>query len=77
MPLRAAVQLSLRVLLGCGSEVQRTPAASLLADMGVPDWMIAEILGHSQVVITRKHYIEGTEERHQEALGGLVDALLP
>ncbi len=55
----------------------RGSAASLLADMGVPDWMIAEILGHSQVVITRKHYIEGTEERHQEALGGLVDALLP
>ena len=23
--------------------------------MGVPDWMIAEILGHSQVVITRRH----------------------
>ena len=55
----------------------RGSAASLLADMGVPDWMIAEILGHSQVVITRKHYIEGTEERHAEALGGLVDALLP
>ena len=55
----------------------RGSAASLLADMGVADWMIAEILGHSQVVITRKHYIEGTEERHQEALGGLVDALLP
>lgn len=55
----------------------RGSAASLLADMGVADWMIAEILGHSQVVITRKHYIEGTEERHQEALDGLVAALLP
>lgn len=55
----------------------RGSAASLLADMGVTDWMIAEILGHSQVVITRRHYIEGTEERHQAALGGLIAELLP
>ena len=55
----------------------RGSAASLLADMGVPDWTIAEILGHASVAVTRKHYIEGTTERHTAALGGLVAALLP
>lgn len=55
----------------------RGSAASLLADMGVPDWTIAEILGHASVTVTRRHYIEGTTERHTAALGGLVAALLP
>lgn len=54
----------------------RGSAASLLADMGVPDWRIAEILGHSQVKVTRRHYIEGTEESHRAAIGGLVGELL-
>lgn len=55
----------------------RGSAASLLADMGEPDWRIAEILGHGQVIVTRRHYISGTPESHQVAIAGLVDALLP
>lgn len=55
----------------------RGSAASLLADMGVPDWMIAEILGHAQVMVTRRHYIEGTQESHRKALSGLIGELLP
>lgn len=54
----------------------RGSAASMLADMGVPDWMIAEILGHSQVIVTRKHYIKGTEEKHRAAIDGLITGLL-
>lgn len=54
----------------------RGSAASLLADMGVPDWRIAEILGQSQVAVTRRHYIHGTEESHRKALGGLIGELL-
>lgn len=55
----------------------RGSAASLLADMGVPDWRIAEILGQSQVAVTRKHYIRGTEESHRKAIDGLLGELLP
>ena len=55
----------------------RGSAASLLADMGVPDWRIAEILGQSQVAVTRKHYIKGTEESHRKAIDGLIGELLP
>lgn len=55
----------------------RGSAASLLADMGVPDWRIAEILGHSQVTTTRRHYIEGTGASHRKAIEGLIGELLP
>lgn len=55
----------------------RGSAASLLAAMNVPDWMIAEILGHSQVIVTRKHYIKGTDEGHMQAIAGLGAELLP
>lgn len=55
----------------------RGSAASLLADMGVPDWRIAEILGHSQVTTTRRHYIRGTEDSNRQALSGLLGELLP
>lgn len=55
----------------------RGSAGSLLADMGVPDWRIAEILGHSQVATTRRHYIRGTSESHRQALSGLLGELLP
>lgn len=54
----------------------RGSAASILADMGVPDWRIAEILGHSQVVVTRRHYIEGTDASHRKAIDGLIGELL-
>lgn len=55
----------------------RGSAASLLADMDVPDWEIAEILGQSQVAVTRKHYIKGTDARHHRSIGGLIGELLP
>lgn len=55
----------------------RGSAASLLADMGVPDWRIAEILGHSQVTTTRRHYVHGTEDSHRKAIDGLLGELLP
>lgn len=55
----------------------RGSAASLLADMGVPDWRIAEILGHSQVATTRRHYIAGTDASHRTAIEGLLGELLP
>ena len=55
----------------------RGSAASLLADMDVPDWRIAEILGHSQVTTTRRHYIAGTDASHRRAIDGLIGELLP
>lgn len=55
----------------------RGSAASLLADMEVPDWRIAEILGHSQVTTTRRHYISGTDASHRKAIDGLIGELLP
>lgn len=55
----------------------RGSAASLLADMDVPDWRIAEILGHSQVAVTRKFYIEGTDAASRRAIDGLIGELLP
>lgn len=54
----------------------RGSAASILADIGEPDWRIAEILGHSQVTTTRRHYISGTDGAHRKAVGGLAGALL-
>jgi integrase len=54
----------------------RGSAGSLLADMGVPDWRIAEILGHSSVTTTRRHYIQGTEDSHRLAIGNLLDNML-
>lgn len=54
----------------------RGSAASILADMGVPDWRIAEILGHSNVATTRKRYIKGTDAAARSAIGDLVGGLL-
>lgn len=55
----------------------RASAASLLADMGVPDWRISQILGHSQVSITLRAYIRPVEESHRKAISGLIGELLP
>lgn len=54
----------------------RGSAASLLADMNVPDWRIAEILGHGSVQTTRRHYISGTQDSHRLAIGNLLDNML-
>lgn len=55
----------------------RGSAASLLADMGVPDWRIAEILGQATVKVTQRHYIRGADGPKREAIDGLVRELLP
>lgn len=49
----------------------RATTASLLSEAGVPDKVIAEILGHSQVIITQRHYISGDESVHRNAFGKL------
>lgn len=54
----------------------RGSAASILAEMGVPDWQIAEILGHD-VRVSRRHYIQGTDAGHRKAIEGLIGQLLP
>lgn len=55
----------------------RGSAATLLADMGVPDWRIAAILGQSQVAVTRKHYLRNSDAATSKAIGGLIGELLP
>lgn len=49
----------------------RGTTASLLDMAGASDKLIAEILGHSSVQITREAYIHGNEDRHRLALGSL------
>jgi integrase len=51
----------------------RTTTGSLLDEAGVSDKIIAEILGHSQVQITRRAYIHGNEDRHRAGLGALAE----
>ncbi|HEY0890480.1 MAG TPA: site-specific integrase [Nocardioides sp.] len=53
----------------------RATTASLLSEAGVPDKTIAEILGHSQVIITQKHYIHGDPEIHRAAMGRMGELL--
>lgn len=55
----------------------RGSAASLLAVMGVPVWMIARILGHSQETVTLRHYVGVTPQAASAELGQLVAELLP
>ena len=55
----------------------RGSAATLLADMGVPDWRIAAILGHAQVSITQRAYLRNSDEAASRAIGGLIGELLP
>lgn len=49
----------------------RATTASLLDEAGVSDKVIAEILGHSSVQITREAYIHGNDQRHRDAFGSL------
>lgn len=55
----------------------RGSAASLLADMGVPDWRVAEILGHANVKVTQQHYLAGADGPKRAAIEGLIGELLP
>ncbi|MDR1808701.1 MAG: site-specific integrase [Propionibacteriaceae bacterium] len=53
----------------------RGTAATLLMAMEVPERVIADILGHSQVNITMKHYLHSDEAQRAAALDGLAGAL--
>lgn len=53
----------------------RATTASLLMEAGVSDKLIAEILGHSQVQITQKHYLHGDDRMHVDAMGRLDELL--
>lgn len=53
----------------------RATCGSLLLEAGVPDKIIAEILGHSQVKITQDHYLHGDDRMHVEAMGRMNDLL--
>jgi integrase len=55
----------------------RGTTASLLHEAGVPDKIIAEILGHSSVQITRQAYIHGNEESHRKAARALEAYIAP
>lgn len=55
----------------------RGTTASLLHEAGVPDVLIAEILGHSSVQITRQAYIHGNEDRHRQAMAALEAFVKP
>jgi len=53
----------------------RGTASSLLEEMGVPDRVIADILGHADVKVTLMHYIHSTEQQRGNALDGLAREL--
>ena len=53
----------------------RGTAASMLLAMGVPERMIADILGHASARVTQEHYLHSDEEQRLAALG-LVAARL-
>lgn len=60
----------------------RATCASLLLDAGVPSKLIAEIMGHSQVMVTERHYLHGDDSMRRLAMGrldglDLVDFTLP
>ena len=55
----------------------RGTTASLLDEAGVSDKIIAEILGHSSVQITRRAYIHGNEDRHRQAMAALEAFVRP
>lgn len=53
----------------------RATCASLLLEAGVPDKIIAEILGHSQVKLTQDRYLHGDDRMHVDAMGRLDELL--
>lgn len=53
----------------------RATCGSLLMEAKVPDTIIAEILGHSNVKVTRDHYLHGDDSMHRAAMGQLNDLL--
>lgn len=53
----------------------RATCGSLLLEAKVPDKIIAEILGHSQVKITQDHYLHGDDRMHVEAMDRMGELL--
>ena len=49
----------------------RATCGSLLRDAGVAESVIADILGHSQVQVTQKHYLHSDDRSRREAMGML------
>lgn len=53
----------------------RATTASLLMEAGISDKVIAEILGHSQVQVTQRHYLSGDDSMHSTAMGRLGELI--
>lgn len=53
----------------------RATCGSLLLEAGVPDKIIAEILGHSNVKVTQDHYLRGDDAMHRAAMSQLNELL--
>lgn len=49
----------------------RATTGSLLMEANVPDKIISEILGHSQVMVTQRHYLHGDDRMHVDAMARL------
>ena len=54
----------------------RSTAASLLMDMGVPDRVTADILGHAQVATTQRHYLRSQAPQRLAGLESVAGELL-
>jgi len=50
----------------------RGTAASLLQKMGIPERIIADILGHANARVTQDHYLHSDAEQRSDALGALA-----
>lgn len=53
----------------------RATTGSLLMAAGVSDILIKEILGHSQVITTQRHYLHGDSRLHREAMDAMTRLL--
>lgn len=53
----------------------RASTATLLQELGVPDRVIADILGHSKVTTTQAHYLRSDEGQRRRALEQAGEAL--
>lgn len=53
----------------------RATTGSLLMEAGVSDKLIAEILGHSQVLVTQKHYLHGDDSMHLAAMRSMEELI--
>ena len=54
----------------------RATAASLLMEMGVPDRVTADILGHAQIAITQRHYLRSQDTQRLAGLESVAGELL-